>query len=200
MTLKSLSYLLLKLGNQLTKDANFILSKSFSRSKISQNFSLKNIKLGDQLLVMKFLEKNYVKTTLLVRLKDHFLSVAKVVYRIWCGTWNSNLKRTLVLTLLKPSSTVAWQRELQVHPLGVVVSASGFSFENLDWVIALLNGHPAKCYNINYSRLSNRRSLLNNSRLNFHIVILIHFYINLGIAVIFLFFLSTFSKKNLIYK
>ena len=123
--------------------------------------------------------------------------MAKVVYRIWCGTWNSNLKRTLVLTLLKPSSTVAWQRELQVHPLGVVVSASGFSFENLDWVIALLNGHPAKCNNINYSRLSNRCRLLNNSRLDFHIVILIHFYINLGIAVSFYFFFHQHFQKKI---
>ena len=36
-----------------------------------------------------------------------------------------------------------------------------------------------------YSRLSNRRRLLNKSGLNFHITIIIHFYINLGIAVIF---------------
>ena len=54
---------------------------------------------------------------------------------------------------------------------------------------------------INYSRLSNRRRLLNKSSLNFHIMILIHFYTNLGIGVIFDFFCSsTFSKKNLIYK
>ena len=39
-----------------------------------------------------------------------------------------------------------------------------------------------------YSRLSNRRRLLIKSSLNFHITILIHFYINLGIGVIFLFF------------
>ena len=46
-----------------------------------------------------------------------------------------------------------------------------------------------------YSRLSNRHRLLNRCSLNFHIMILINFYINLGIVVIFDFFPSTFSKK-----
>ena len=36
-----------------------------------------------------------------------------------------------------------------------------------------------------YSRLSNRHRLLNKSSLNFHITTLIHFYINLGIVVVF---------------
>ena len=67
LPLKSLSYLLPKLGNQLTKNANFLLSKSFFKVKnqpnLSKLFFLTNFKLGDQLLLMKcFIKK--MKNTL----------------------------------------------------------------------------------------------------------------------------------------
>ena len=42
-------------------------------------------------------------------LKGHFSSVVQVVYRIFCGTWNSNLKRTLVhITLFNNENE--WQK------------------------------------------------------------------------------------------
>ena len=47
-----------------------------------------------------------------------------------------------------------------------------------------------------YSRVPNKHK----SILNFHVKILIYFYINLGIAVIFFFFFINIFKKNLIYK
>ena len=46
----------------------------------------------------------------------------------------------------------------------------------------------------NYYRLSNRRRLLNKRSFNFHIMILIHFYINLDITVLFSF--QQFQKKS----
>ena len=58
------------------------------------------------------------------------------------------------------------------------------------WLSVYLQAHT-------YSRLSNRRRLWNKGSLNFHITILIHFYINLGIAVIFWFFFhQQFKKKS----
>ena len=48
-----------------------------------------------------------------------------------------------------------------------------------------------------YSILWNRRRLLNKSSLNFHITILIHFYINLGIVVIFKNFFHQHSQKKI---
>jgi hypothetical protein len=67
-----------------------------------------------------------------------------------------------------------------------------FKFRNISWVHHLLPMHVLNAY----YRLSNKRWLFNKSSFNFHITILIHFYINLGIAVIFLFFFSsTFKKK-----
>ena len=49
-----------------------------------------------------------------------------------------------------------------------------------------------------YSRVSNKHRLLNKSSLNFYITILIHFYINLGISVIFWFFFHQhFQNKKI---
>ena len=46
-------------------------------------------------------------------------------------------------------------------------------------------------------RPSNRRRLLNKSSLTFHIMILINFHVNIGIAVIFdFFFRQHFQKKK----
>ena len=42
-----------------------------------------------------------------------FSSVAKVGYRVWCGTWNSNLKRTLI-----PKCTLerqSWKQTQLLH-------------------------------------------------------------------------------------
>ena len=46
-------------------------------------------------------------------LEGYFSSVAKVVYRVWCGTWNSNFKRTLI-----PKCTLerqSWKQTQLLH-------------------------------------------------------------------------------------
>ena len=69
-----------------------------------------------------------------------------------------------------------------------------------DLVVCKFNSHHhiPRCFDlwrvfIEQRRVTNR--LLNKSSLNFHIKILIHFYINLGIAVIFDFFFINIFKK-----
>ena len=80
---KSLSYLIPKLGNQLTKYANFVPSKSIFAVKNQPNLSL-FLFFETQLL----LKKNS---------KTVFIFCQPIFeFRILCGMWNSNLKRTLL--------------------------------------------------------------------------------------------------------
>ena len=73
-----------------------------------------------------------------------------------------------------------------------------------DLVVCKFNSHHhiPRCFDlwrvfIEQRRVSNRHRILNKSSLNIHIKILIHFYINLGIAVIFdFFFHQHFQKKS----
>ena len=72
-----------------------------------------------------------------------------------------------------------------------------------DLVVCKFNSHHhiPRCFDlwrvfIEQRRVSNRHRILNKSSLNIHIKILIHFYINLGIAVIFDFVFSSKFIKN----
>ena len=86
----------------LTFKVNFLCQKlSETFQKI---FSLKNIILGVHFLFLTFFQKFNFLSTLFTKirpmkwLKGHFLSVAKVVHKIGCGSWYSNLKRHLLCT------------------------------------------------------------------------------------------------------
>ena len=121
---------------------------------------------------------------------------------IWSGFWNRSAYYYIMDYSYGSSSILGFYRYWKsvflknfCATLEWFIRAKYFAISRT-WLIMLQNYLFGQ-----YSRVSNKHRLLNKSSLNFYITILIHFYINLGIAVIFwFFFFINIFKKNLIYK